>query len=270
MKVLLRNDGSKYYVWKDATYKNGHFIVNFPGYGDLGCNETEIIAVKDDNRSDSVSCSHCGAIIKNDPVAIEAHFAEQEAKKDCFKCPSLRRDKVKTTKVEFSKDIYDVFEVTETYKADLRCGQAYWNRPQIDTNDAKKVCVHYRCRNSGVQKIEDTFTKYPDLFDKHVTVDVLNEKKCAFDGRMDNFFEYDLKCRNTVKACVNEVGIVDHFIIKVRNHRYIAYYSAKYDKLFFSANGRDYEETMPYSMTENKYNQAKEKIAALYKEEESK
>lgn len=269
MKVLLRSYNGKYYVWKDATYKNDHFIVNYPGYGDLGVNETDIIAVKDDNRSGSVSCSHCGTVIKNDPVAIEAHFAEQEAKKDCFQCPSLRRDRVRTTNVKLARNDYDDnFEVVETYTADLRCAQTYWKRPQIDTDEAKKICVHYRCRNSGVREIKDTFTKYPGLFDKHVTVDVLNAKKCAFDGCIDGFFEYDLKCRNTVKACVNKIGIVDHFIIKARNHRYIAYYSAKYDKLFF--HDGIYNEDMPYDVTETKYKQAKDKIAALYKEEESK
>lgn len=270
MQVLLRNYDGKYYVWRDANYKNNRFIVDYPIFGELAVNETEIIAIKDDNRSNSVVCAHCGTIIKNDPESIEAHFVEQEAKKDCFKCPSLRRSKVKTKQVEFTKNDYDVFEVTETYNADLRCGQSYWSSPQIDTDAAKKVCVHYRCRNNGVRKIEDIFTKYPNLFDKHITVDVLNAKKYAYDGYVNNFFEYDLKCRNTVKACVNELGIVDHFIIKARTHRYYAYYSAKYDKLFFSNNGRDYDENMPYSVTETKYNQAKEKISALYKEEESK
>lgn len=270
MQALFRNFDNKYYVWKDVVYQDGAFRVEYPGYGLLSVDQTEIIAIKNDNRSGMAVCMHCGAMIKNDPESIEAHFVEQEAKKDCFKCPSLRKDMVKVINAEFSKNDEDVFEIVETYKADLRCGQAYWNRPQIDTEATKKICIHYRCRQRGVQKFEDIFTKYPDLFDKHITVDVLNAKKCTYDGHIDNWFEYDLKCRNTVKACANELGIVDHFIIKVRNHRYVAFYSAKYDKLFFSTNGRDYEETMPYSMTENKYNQAKEKISALYKEEESK
>jgi hypothetical protein len=265
MKILLREYENERYVWKDAEYTSYGFVCN----DEIVC-ETNIITVKDDNRKDYVICAHCGSIIKNTAEAIEAHFAEQEAKRDCFKCGSLRKYNVNTSKAEFTKNMDGSYVVTETYTAGLRCGQNWYNGPAIDSEDAKKICLYYRCRRHGVQSIADIFTKYPDPFDKHITVDMLNDKNFPYECMANRCFEYDLKCRSTVKACVNELGIVDHFIIKHRSRGYIAYYSAKYDKLFFTIDGRHYEDSIPSGISETKFNQAYAKISAIYKEEESK
>lgn len=262
MKILLRRWDEKYYVWKDAEYNNGRFCVE-----DISVYDTNILAVKDDDRKDSVICNHCGKVIKNDPESIEAHFAEQEANRDCFKCSSLRKYGYESEQATFERSADGRYIVKETYKADLKCGQSWYNGPKIDTEDAKKVCIFYKCRNAGVVPIKDIFTQYPDPFNKSITVDLLREKKFDQCDRIYGFFEYDLKCRNTVKACVNELGIVDHFVIKHRSSRYMAYYSAKYDKLFFTLNGRDYDDEMPSGMSQAKYDQALAKISALYKEE---
>jgi hypothetical protein len=264
MKILLREYCGKYYVWKDATYNHGSFVCN----GEI-MRATNILAVKDDNRSNYVVCQHCETVIENTPEAIEAHFAEQEAKRDCFKCSSLRKHNIASKSATFTRITNGTFSIQELYTADLKCGQMWFGSPAIDTDDAKKICIHYRCRRSGVKPIQDIFTKYPDPFDKHITADALNAKKFAYESSVSGYFEYDLKCRNTVKACVNELGIVDHFIIKHRSCVFTAYYSAKYDKLFFAA-GRDYEENCPGVISDAKYEQARAKIAALYKEEESK
>ena len=271
MKILIRKYGDKqYYVWKDAVYKNGQFYIDNKDFGELIVYQVEILAIKDDNRSEYVICSNCGAIIKNDPESIEAHFAAKEAQRDCFKCPSLRKENIKSIKADYAEAEDGNFNVTETYNVDLRCSRNYFNRPRINTEAAKSICIHYQCRKRGVHKIEDIFTKYPDLFNKHITVDALNAKKFEAEGQYNDFFEYDMKLRNTLKAYVNELGIVDHFVVKCRGQRYFVYYSAKYDKLFFSYRGREYTEQLPDYMTENKFNQVKAKISALYKEETSK
>lgn len=263
MQILLRKWNDKFYVWKDATYKNGNFYCN-------GCriNENYIIAVKDDERKDHVVCANCGQVIKNTPESIEEHFASQEAQRNCFKCSHLRKGNVEHIKADFTKNEYGKFVVTESYNAQLKCGRSWYNSPDIDSSATKELCIFYQCRNAGVKPIKDVFTQYPGLFDKHITVDALNAHKFEHEHYANGYFEYDLKCRNTVKACVNELGIVDHFIVKHRGYRFIAYYSAKYDKLFFCNDGSSYDEEMPYHMSESKYNQAKAKISALYKEEE--
>ena len=262
MKILLRRYGEEYYVWKDAVYEAGQFKVD--GGAIYMVN---ILAIKDDNRKDSVICAYCGKVIKNDPEAIEAHFAEQEAQRDCFKCSSLRKYSYTSEHATFEKDADGKYIVKETYIADLRCSQNWYNGPKIDTDDAKKICLFYKCRNTGVHPIKDIFTQYENPFDKNLTVDMLRSKKFEHEGYAGGFFEYDLKCRNTVKACVNELGIVNHFIIKHRGYRWVAFYSAKYDKLFFANNGRDYDEEIPSGMSMAKYEQAKAKISGLFKEE---
>jgi len=265
MEVLLRKHEGKYYIWKKATYEHGYFVVEGIRIG-----QERILATKDDNRKDYVTCAYCGAVINNNPESIEAHFTEEEAKRDCFKCSSMRINSKKSVKANIVDRDGNLLTVQETYEADLRCGQSWSRSPSIASDDAKKVCVYYRCRNSGVQAIEDAFIKYPGLFDKHITVDVLTAKGYVCDGYINGFFEYDLKSRNTVKACVNELGVVDHFIVKHRGYKFVAYYSPKYDKLFFVDNyRRDYEERIPSPMSETKYNQAKAKIASIYKEEKT-
>lgn len=261
MKILLRQWDDKNYSWKKATYKNGHFYCE-----GLTVYQTNILAISDDNRKDSVACAFCGTLIKNDPESIEAHFAEQEAKRDCLKCRNVTRYVHKILKTESVKNDDGTYNVTETCIANLKCGNTYYNLPDINSEGAKKICTFYRCRNHGVRRIEDIFTQYPDPFEKQIAVDVLLEKGFVSEGYNREFFEYDLKCRNTVKACVNDLGIVDHFIVKHRGYRYKAFYSAKYDKLFFSDNGMDYNLETPHSISENKYNQAKAKISSLYKE----
>lgn len=266
MKVLLRQYDGKYYVWKDAVYEGGWFVVTNNDGRKCRLNQNSIIAVKDDDRSKYAVCGNCGEMIKNDPASIEAHFAAKEAQRDCFKCGKLRKGATQIISVDATEADDGDFVVKETYKADLRCGQTYWDRPKINSEAAKAICQFYACRRAGVKQFEDVFTKYPNLFDKHITVDVLNAKKFVCDGKFNYHFEYDMKLRNTLKACVNELGIVDHFIVKCRGYRYKVYYSAKYDKLFF-VDTSDYDERMPSEMSENKFNQVKAKISALYKEE---
>lgn len=263
MKILLRRFQGKYYVWKDAVYKEGHFYVD-----DIMLYNADILAVKDDNRKDYVQCLNCGELVKNDPESIEAHFVAQEAKRDCFKCGSLRKYSYENIKADVSRNESGRLVIHETYEAELKCGQAWHNMPSIDSDAVKKICIHYRCRNMGVAPINDIFIQYPDMFDKNITVDVLNANKFEYDDYLVGCFEYDMKCRNSLKACVNELGIVDHFVIKYRSYRYIAYYSAKYDTLFFYENG-NYSTRIPGYISETKYNQAKEKISALYKEDKT-
>lgn len=266
MQILLRQHDGKYYVWKDAIYRAYNYYIDD---GTTEVCQHKILAIKDDNRNGYVQCNHCGALVKDDPESIEAHFAEQEAKKNCFICNNLKKSANKTLKQDFTNNGDGTYNVTETYNATLKCGVVWYNAPRIDTPDARKICIFYNCRRKGMSKIDDVFMKYPDLFSKQISVDALNANGFAYETKCGDYFEYDLKVRNTVKACVNIMGVVDHFKIKCRSGVYNAYYSAKYDKLFFCLDGYCYTEELPYNMTDNKYNQAKAKISALYKEEQN-
>ena len=265
MKILLRNWKESHYVWKDAIWIRGRF---FTEPDKIEIYPINILAIKDDERADKyVMCAHCGAMVKNDPASIEAHFAEMEAQRDCTKCKNLRESTIDTVKANYTKNADGTYTAEKTILMSLRCRVDYYNSPDVNSDRAKQLCVYHQCRRRGMQKISDIFTMYPGIFDKNATADALVAKKYVHDGYRNEFFEYDLKCRNTVKACVNEAGVIDHFIIKSRGYSYIAFYSAKYDKIFWTENGRDYTESMPYYMTENKLEMAKKKIVELYKED---
>lgn len=265
MKILLRNWKDSHYVWKDASWHQHKFFIE-PEKVEVS--PISILAIKDDEREKNyVVCVHCGAMVKNDPASIEAHFAEMEAKRDCIKCKALGERSIETLKADYTKNADGTYTAVKTILTSLRCKQDWYNSPDINSDRAKQICIYHQCRRRGMQKISDFFTRHPDAFDKNATVDALIAKKYTHDNYRDGFFEYDLKCRNTVKACVNKAGIIDHFIIKSKGYSYIAFYSVKYDKIFWTENGVNYTESMPYHMTENKLEMAKKKIVELYKED---
>ena len=262
MEVLLRQFGEEYYVWKEATYSKGEFAL---ADGSSKINQINILAIRNDNRKDFVECAHCGEIIHNDPESIEAHFAAQEAKRDCFHCSELSYSNIGNINVQYIKNDDEIYTRTAMDKVKLYCGKYSWSRNPIDSPAADATCKYTQCRRKGVKEISDIFAKYPDLFDKQTTVDALNEKNSTYEGYSRGFFVYDLKCHNAVKAYVNPLGIIDHFTISFRTHTMTAFYSAKYDKIFFKDYG-EYSEDVPYDISDTRYNQAKAKISALYKE----
>lgn len=261
MEVLLRKYGDEHYVWKEANYRQAQF---FFANTNTSIDEIGILAIRNDDRKDYVKCANCGEIIHNDPQSIEAHFAAQEAKRDCFNCDRLRTERKSTISTQYEKK-EGYYTVTQTVASILTCGRSYWDRPEIDSEEAKRICTFTACRRAGISALSDMFVKYPDLFDKQATVDALNEKNSTYEGYEGGFFVYDLKCHDAVKAYVNPLGIIEYFTISFRSHRMTVFYSARYDKLFFS-DCRKYSEDAPYDISDNRYNQAKAKISALYKE----
>lgn len=262
MEVLLRKFGEEYYAWKEANYSKGEFVI---ADGSSKINQINILAIRNDNRNDFVECAHCGATIHNDPGSIEAHFAAQEAKRDCFHCDELSYSNIGNIDVQYVKIDDETYTRAAMDKVKLYCGKYSWSRSPINSPAANTACKYTQCRRKGVREISDIFAKYPDLFDKQATVDTLNEKNSSYDGYERGFFVYDLNCHNAVKVYVNSLGIIDHFTISFRTNTMTAFYSAKYDKIFFK-DYDEYSEDVPYYISDTRYNQAKAKISALYKE----
>lgn len=260
MNVLLRMYDGKYYVWKEAVWSRGKYIVD----GSV-INAVNILAVKDDNRKKSVVCNNCGAIIDDNPEAIERHFAEQEAKKDCLKCESLRLRNTKRKSREFVRNEDGTYTYTDIGTTTLMCNQSYYNDISIEDNCVNRYCIHYQCRLSGVDNLFDVFIEYPGVFDKQITVDLLKKNGYEYEGCHNGFFEYDLRLRGALKACVNELGIIDHFVIKYRNYSVMAYYSNKYNEVFYYNYG-NYGLLNNEYVSQSKHDAVKAKISALYKE----
>lgn len=258
MQILLRNDKDKYYVWKEAKFQNNKYYVD-----GLWRSDVNILAVKDFEDADKVTCKCCGVLINDDPESIERHFVEEEAKRDCLKC-----DRVSTYNERYSYEQQitpngdGTYKITNSCNARLRCRDSWID---INNENITTGCKHYAHRRMGVEKLGGIFTKYPDLFAKQITVEALKEKGYGYRRCYNGWYQYDMNLRNTLFAYVNECGIVDHFKCSYKYDTRTFYYSATQGKLFYENSGR-YVEGKPYEFSEAKYNSMKKKIEALYKE----
>ena len=260
MRILLRKFNNKFYVWKDATYIDGKYYLVENGATIGSVNQINILAIDEDDRINFVQCNHCGATIKNDPKSIEAHFAEREAKRNCLSCPEMvQTGEEKDATVQYTKNEDGTYHFTKECNTKLGCSYAScYSYVDIDSEEAKKRCMYFQCRAKGVSKINDTFVKYPGIFNKQITIDCLTKNGFLNKRYLSNGeWVVDLGLRgNTLYAVVNELGIVDSFYITHRYDRFTAYYSEKYDKLFFKSR-TGYIDEMPYNLSQAKYNTAK-------------
>lgn len=261
MQVLFRQYDGKYYVWKEAKHNGKRFVVDERSY-----NETDIIAAKSDDGGKFVVCKYCGEQINNTPEAIEKHFVEQEAKRDCLACRRMSIASRSDNKRVITKNAEGKYDVTETYTAHLQCNES-WSDPDSETG--KRFCMYNRHRIMGVEAVGGVLMQYPDLFEKQMTVETLKAKGCTFMRRYHNHFMYDMFLRNTLFAHVNECGIVDYFEASYRYDTHYFYYSATQKKLFYANNGC-YTEGKPDGWSDNKYNMVRRKIEAFYKEDKAK
>ena len=265
MEILIRYFGDNHYVWKQAEWHDGSYYTTNENEESIRINENRILAIKDDSRIGYVTCRHCGALVENTPEAIEKHFAESEAKKNCMKCDYMQiYDSKRGADRSFEPQEDGYYKVTETFLSRLSCDAGYWGTI-IGNGKENDICVYYQCRRKGVQEIQSVFLEYPNLFEKQVTVDTLNAKKYEYEGYANGFFKYDMKLRGTLKACVNELGIIDSFIYIRSCWSYRIYYSDKYKKLFYDDCGV-YKEDITYIMSAQKSRQIIAKISELYKE----
>lgn len=260
MKILLRRWDEKYYVWKESTWKNGKYYVD-----GAEVMQVNILAIEADERGKYVQCAHCGEIMVDDPAVIEKHFADQEAKRDCLHCNYMRRYNTKDSTIEYTPKEDGTYDIVQKYNSELRCNLT-WTTHDINSAAAKKDCIYGYCRRRGVKAVSDIFMQYPGLFDKQITVDMLKQKGFEYEKHNRHGFIYDMKLRGTLKACVNELGIVDHFIIQYKYESFDVYYSDKYGELFYRNRNNAYTKDIPGHVSQSKHDAVKSKISALYKE----
>lgn len=263
MKVLLREYEGKHYVWKDAQYSADGYYVLTDNADEIW--EFQILAVTEDERSGYVRCKYCKELVKNDPESIEKHYTDMEAKKDCLSCEYLRNygsaSKISKTYTKNEDGTYDIHDV---YRTILGCRRNYTTY-ELDSEEANRRCKFNECRRQGMESIDDAFLKYPGLFEKQITVDMLKAKGFKYEQRINGYYEYDLKMRGTVKANVNELGIVEHFTFYKSGWAYRFYYSDKYKKLFFLSWNKYCEYTRDW-VTQTKEEQIITKLSKLYEE----
>ena len=258
MRALLKNYDNEQFVYvnvchdgKDFRTPDGKIVV-----------ETNIVDISRDNRNNYVKCGGCGELVKNTPEEIEKHWKAKAKNKNCLTCKKLSEGyRKKDIKKTYSVDPQDPtkYIVKMKYSNELYCSNSWQSHP-INTKASDECCMYYACKNATMYEIEDTFTKYPNLFEILPTVDMLIQKKWKLEVRHDDFMIYHHPTMTTLKARVNTKGIVYDFLI---NGCYLAMYSKKYDKLFYCGDSK-YKTRFPYSLNVSKKDSAEIKIKELF------
>ena len=228
MKILYKD-----FRWHDATYDvvNGQFAMS-----DLPTQhvrETDVIAVKDDDRATYVCCPACGESILNDPELIEAHRKRSTTSDGCHACNKVRPYDIVTKDKKSVPNGDGTYTVTLTETMRMQCGFNYYNRPNIESQEARERCRYRGCLNAHMEVMQDTFTKYPGLFDTIPTVDALDKSRWSIDNVRNGYTYFLCKGTPRIYAAVRSDGIIECFYYSYKRRNYLFRYSAKYNKVFW-------------------------------------
>lgn len=229
MKILIQQNDNNL-AWVDTVYSEGQFRTPDKRryYGN-----SVIYAVKDDDRSNTVICSACGAEVPNTPEALQAHRDKVNRTDKCFECRNLRPQDSETLSNEYVDNGDGTFMQTTKRKTHLICNNT-WAGYQINTDAANGVCMYARCASATYKNIEDFWTKNPEAFDEFITVDRIIEVGYKNMRRYDHVTQFELKGRARLVALVNNQGICYAFELHYRRSYYIIRYSKKYDKVWWT------------------------------------
>ena len=262
MKVLLRIYNGEPFVWKKAEAKNA---TQFTLEDGSIASQIDIVSISRDNRKKFVICSACGAIIKNTPEAIKEHKERASTSAICFGCRCLKENSGKQLSAKYTLQEDGSYIVNTKKNAKLSCVYSY-RYFDINSQNARDICIYKNCATAEMRSINDVFTKYPGLFDDMITVDKVLDN--GFTERTEcenrNVVWYKLKARNNITAVVNKLNIVDHFVIDYRSHTIQVVYSKKYNKSFIVKNGGYRELNGLWFIPDNTLANIKAKIASLY------
>jgi hypothetical protein len=112
--------------------------------------------------------------------------------------------------------------------------------------------------------IEDIFTKNPGIFDDIITSDkIINagyKTRLQWNG---TYTAYQLNGRNQIYALVNNLNIVDSFIIRYHNYEWRVFYSKMKNELYYDRRGV-YGVWNPSEVSDSTVRYIKNKISELY------
>ena len=231
MKVLLTPS----FEWVDAEFQpKSNKIVNKEG---MCIYETSIAAIEDDTRSKYVKCKSCGEVLSNNKRAIDAHMKRSDSSDYCLECPYMRVTNEVTHAKKFTINPDGTYTKATKTKCDLVCGVGYRNI-KIDSESARTGCLYGKCKAQGTEHFEDTFSKYPGVFDVVATIDGLDPKHWKFEGMYPDRYIYKAIKRFELYAVANTKGIIIRFDHYWRKCKYSFVYSKKYGKVFWQSGER--------------------------------
>lgn len=260
MDILIRRFNGEPYVWKKAKFVNGKIMVD-----DTVVYERDIVSIRNDIRKQYVVCSVCGTYFKKGSKKIETHKKGCDDTHMCFDCRYLGKSSrtIKSQKYKLLEN--GKYLCTTKSEERLYCGIRY-RSTDIDSQEARDYCIYNRCKNATMKEASSFFLEKPGAFDHIVTVDKIFEVgyKSARSASRDGCIYYVLNGRNDINVAVNELNIIDGFIINYKRASYHVCYSKKYDELYGAGNRDTYTVWRPYDMTETVRSYIKDKISALY------
>ena len=250
MEVLLRCN----LKWKEAAYENSKWFVD----GAM-LNETEIIAVRDDNRNEYVVCTNCGEVFRKGSQELHDHTHQEWKPEMCFECGYLSVRTGDTISKEYHKDENGNWVKNQSNNVSLMCANTPFYT-HIESEAAIHSCKHMKCNEERLSEITDFFTENPGAFDDMITVDRLVEMKCRREGERS----FKVRSKKTILAYIDDHNIVSHFYVTARRCQFYLVYSKKYDKLFHFSGNKYQEFTGHYALPDDEFHYIKEKIAGLY------
>ena len=266
MRALLRFWNDESYTWQDVTYKKDGF---YCGISHL--NDTDIVALEDDNRNEMVRCSVCGELFTRDSEHWAEHITPVTDTSKCFTCKHLKADRLhKIGDVQYELQSDGTYKATACDSVILRCARSYsWNYPKIESQEARTKCEFNKCASATLKEITDIFTEHPDVFENIITVDKIIEVGYKERNLYSYNTKYRLKGKYSIWAIVNNLNIVDCFIVKYRNENWYVYYSHTQKKFYtknhnYTKRCKEYVVWDPTYMTFEAKENIKKKIASLY------
>lgn len=241
MQVLLRDT----LKWELAQYDQSNNCIKIKHTGSPIA-ESDILTIKNDERSGYVKCVKCGEIIKNTPEDIATHLAK---KLNCLKCSCIRANIIKQLSSEYEKMSDGTYIQVRKTSCSLYCNQT-WNGIEIDKPEVENICRYRNCSESTLKTLDGFFGKYPDAFDTVATIDALADK-WEFCNVWANIYSYKLKSKTRITAEVNNKGCITHFQYNYYDNSYTFTYSAKYHKIIWMIRGEYTDEAPSNIKTQN-------------------
>ena len=205
---------------------------------------TDIVAVDGELKSLFVICGCCGTIIPNTQEERDKHTSAASSSESCLKCSSLTTRKNTIDSVKRTKNDDGTYKVEEVSTCTLQCG--YYRNVNIEDPRARTSCKYRGCTADKLYTISNIHIDNPGAFDKFATVDALDAKQWTFERRISGQYYFKARKRFTLRAVVNNIGIIDRFIYSYNSNDYGFVYSHKYGKIFWKRNGEFYD-NIPYA-----------------------
>ena len=257
MKLLIL-DSERNLVWKDAVYKDG----NFQSLNGGTYYYSSIYSVKDDSRNKKVRCSACGQEISNTPASIRSHRNMVHKSNKCFDCRYLKHGKETILSQKYVLNDDGTYSESTKRNVKLLCNYG-WIRCDINSDEAKTNCRYVACENATFNRIEDFWTKNPDVFNEFITIDRIVDAGYKSMYKNSSYIEFALKGKARLQAYVNNQGICYEFRLDYRSNTYTLRYSKKYDTVWVVGSSRFYKlESCDISDEMKEY--VTNKIRALY------